>query len=472
MLKPMHLIDYSLLGLYLVLLLVLGFIRRLKKDSSASQMILGGRLLTLPAFVASMVSTWYGGILGVGEYSYLYGVSNWLVFGLPYYVAAFLFALFLAKKARESRLLTIPDRLVQVYGNKTAVVGSIIIYLMTIPAAYILMLGVLAEQLFGWPFWVGITAGSVTSIAYVYMGGFKSVVRTDLFQFALMFAGFVVLFVVLLIDHGGYGFLAKHLPENHLTWHGGRSGWYVATWYVIALATLIEPAFFQRCYAAKSAATARVGILLSIGCWVLFDFLTTSCGLYARAILPDLVDPVSSFPALAKHVLPAGLLGLFALALLATVMSTVDSYSFLAASTFGNDIMRRLGWIAESQVSRYTRVGLVISSTLAIVLALFFRSVVDIWHLFGSIGTPALLVPVFFGFVGRRRLSGTGALVTILMGGGLSAAWYLSAYVSNSGEYWLGLEPIFPGLVVSLLLFLALSRATLSGCDGDRTGLY
>ncbi|UCE25140.1 MAG: hypothetical protein JSU74_03570, partial [Candidatus Zixiibacteriota bacterium] len=75
----MHLVDYLLIAAYLGTLLTLGFLRRLKKDSPASQLIVGGRVLTLPAFVASLVSTWYGGILGVGEYSYLYGLSNWLV---------------------------------------------------------------------------------------------------------------------------------------------------------------------------------------------------------------------------------------------------------------------------------------------------------------------------------------------------------------------------------------------------------
>jgi len=454
----MQTFDYALIIVYVALLLVLGFVKRLGKNSSASQMIVGGRMLTLPALVASLVSTWYGGILGVGEFTYQYGLSNWLVFGLPYYLAAFLFAIFLAKRARQSEVLTIPDRLAQVYDNKTAAAGAVIIYLMTVPAAYVLMLGVLGEQLFGWPFWLGIIAGSAASIVYVYMGGFNSVVRTDLLQFGLMFAGFAVLLVVLVSDYGGVSFLIQNLPEAHTTWHGGNDGWYIGTWYVIALATLIEPAFYQRCYAAKSAAVARRGIFISIACWAFFDFMTTSCGLYARAILPELADPVSSYPALAREVLPAGLLGLFALGLLATVMSTVDSYSFLAASTFGNDIMRRLGNIREDQITRYTRLGLVISSVLAIIWALFFRSVVSIWHAFGSIGTPALLVPVFFAFVGKRRLPPRAALWSIISSGAVSTIWYISKFYSAAEDYWLGLEPIFPGLVVSLGIYLFLAR--------------
>ena len=80
---------------------------------------------------------------------------------LPYYLAAFLFAVFLAKKARQSEALTIPDRLAEAYGDRTAAVGALVIFVMTVPAAYVLMLGTIGEQLFGWPFWVGVVLGTI-----------------------------------------------------------------------------------------------------------------------------------------------------------------------------------------------------------------------------------------------------------------------------------------------------------------------
>jgi solute:Na+ symporter, SSS family len=455
----MNTLDYAIVVVYIVALLALGFFRRVRKTSTPAEVIVGGRLLTLPGFVATLVSTWYGGILGIGEYSYNYGVSNWLVFGLPYYLAAFLFAMFLAKRARRSEVLSVPHRLAQVYDNKTATLAGFIIYFMTIPAAYILMLGVLAQQLFGWPLWLGVLVGAFFSIVYSYIGGFGSVVRTEGLQFVLMFLGFAVLLVVLVTSYGGLDFLTSHLPETHLTWHGGKSGWYIASWYFIALAALIDPAFYQRCCAARTENTARNGILISIACWAVFDFMTTSCGLYARALLPDLADPVASYHVLAVKVLPAGLLGLFALALLATVMSTVDSYAFLAATTLGNDILPRLGLITEAQVSRFTRLGIVASSLLSVLLALFFRSVVDIWHVFGSIGTPALLIPVFVAFVGLRRQTAAWAFRSILAGGAVSLLWFLTQYWVEGGDYLFGWQPIFPGLAASLILWFLSPKA-------------
>lgn len=453
----MHPVDYIIILVYLVIQMYLGLSRRIRPDSTASELIIGGRVLTLPAFVASLVSTYYGGILGVGEYTYKYGISNWLVLGVPYYVAALLFALFLAKKARETELLTIPDRLNQVYGKPAALAGATIVFFMAVPGAYVVMLGVLFQMLFGWPFWVGVLFGTAFSTIYVFAGGFNALIRNDLFQFGLMFLGFAVLLIFLFVTYGGSSFIAAHVPETHLTWHGGRSLWAVAVWYFIALTTLTEPAFFQRCYAAKSPQIAKRGILLSICCWALFDFMTTSCGLYARALLPNLADPVAAYPALANQVLPVGISGLFAVAMLVTVMSTVDSYSFIAASTFSNDLLRRIRPFDEAKITKMTRIGLGISTILALAVGLFFKSAVDIWYLFGSIGAPALVVPVVSSFWGKRRLSGQWAMLSILLSGALSLLWYFSSYW-NAGEYWFGVEPILPGLALSVLIYLLCSR--------------
>ncbi len=450
----MSALDLSLVILYLGGILVVGFLKRSGKEASAVDYIIGGRRLTLPAFVATLVSTWYGGILGIGEYTFRYGISNWLVFGVPYYLAALIFALLLAKKARHTQFLTIPDRLNECYGRQVAGLGALVVFVKTLPAAYILMLGVLCHEFFGLPYYAGILLGTLFSVVYVLLGGFKSVVRTDILQVVLMYLGFGVMFVLLYVKFGGYDLLAAHLPVEHFTWHGGNSGWYVAVWYILALETLVEPSFYQRCYAARSEAIAKRGILISILFWIVFDFLTTSCGLYARALLPAGSDPIASFPALAQMVLPAGLYGFFAVALLATVMSTVDSYSFLAASTLGKDIICDWFGRPKSRINRYTKIGLAVSSLLAVGLALVFDSVVDIWYYLGSIGTPMLLVPLVFSFVGTRRMQPGTAAAAMLAGGLTAALWLLSAGFTAAGGYWFGLEPVFPGIIVSLLIYL------------------
>ncbi|MBI4721052.1 MAG: sodium:solute symporter family protein [Chitinivibrionia bacterium] len=435
--------------IYAAILLAIGLLKPEKRDAESYFVL--GRALTLPAFVATLVSTWYGGILGIGEYSYRYGISNWLVFGVPYYLAAFVFAMFLAKKARQSRYYTIPDLLFRTYGRNVSVVGAFIIFFMTVPGAYVLMLGVLIHELFGISLVLGILIGTLFSVAYTYRGGLGSVVRIDIVQFVLMFLSFMCVVIFLLVRYGGLAVLAERLPATHLTWHGGNRPQYVLVWYVIALATLVEPAFYQRCFAARSEAIARKGVLISILFWIAFDAMTTTTGLFARALLPDLVDPANAFPALAVEILPPALGALLFLGMLVTVHSTVDSYAFISANTLGRDIVWRLRGGGEDDSRRLSAWGLVISGAVAAGFAVWLKSVVDIWHHFGSVGTPALLFPLVSSFSRIPVLRPGGVLAMMICGGGLSLFWLLSPalFPGLGGEYLLGIEPIFPGLILS-----------------------
>src|SRR3970282_1920809 len=114
----------------------------------------------------------------------------------------------------------------------------------------------------------------------------------------------------------------KPPPPEHLKLDGGTSITFIIVWFLIAMWTFADPGFHQRCYAAKNGNVAVKGIIISIFFWFIFDFLTTSTGLYARALLPDIKSPVAAYPLLSGVVLPNGLRGIFYSAMFATIMST------------------------------------------------------------------------------------------------------------------------------------------------------
>ena len=103
-----------------------------------------------------------------------------------------------------------------------------------------------------------------------------------------MFGGFVLLLPIAVSKVGGLGSLRAALPAAMFTALGGQRPGYVIAWYVIALQTLVEPTFFQRCFAAKTPRVARRGLLVSVLFFALFDGLTTFTGMYAHALLPGL----------------------------------------------------------------------------------------------------------------------------------------------------------------------------------------
>ena len=127
-------IDLILIFAYFLAILFLGFRAGRKKPSEAETYLLAGRQLTLTGFVATLVVSWYGGILGIGEYSYQYGISTLLVFGLPYYIFAMIFGALLAGKIREANSITIPDRLYEHFGRKSGIFGSVLIFIISSPA--------------------------------------------------------------------------------------------------------------------------------------------------------------------------------------------------------------------------------------------------------------------------------------------------------------------------------------------------
>lgn len=418
-----------------------------KPTTGAVDYIVAGRRLTLPAFTASLVTTWYGGILGVGEYTWSYGISNWLVFGVPYYLYAGIFAFVLAARARRSEVLTLPDLLENRFGRPAALAGAGVLFVMTAPAAYVLMLGVLVNFATGWPLWVGVVAGTALSVSYVFRGGLRAVVATDMVQFFLMFLAFLVLVPVCVSKFGGWSFLKESLPPGHLQWDGGLGFQAIAVWYFIALSTLVEPAFYQRCYAARTEKTAKWGIIAAIGFWICFDFLTTTAGLYARALIPNLDSPVQAFPALAQLVLPGFWQGMFTVGLLATIMSTVDSYAFIGSITLGRDLIGRWRGLGEEESLPWIRWSLLATAVVAVVLALWAGSVIELWKTLGSIGTPMLLLPLALAHT-RKKVSGKRVLWSMLLSGGVTITWLV---LGGDGP-WLGVEAVFPGLAVSVVI--------------------
>jgi SSS family solute:Na+ symporter len=450
-----HWLDWLVVALYAAAVAALGLAGGRSRGSD--DFLLAGRSLTVPAFVAALVSTWYGGILGVGEFSYLYGLVNWVVFGVPYYIFAAVFALFFARRVRESAVYSIPDTLSRAFGRRIGAIGAAAVFFISTPAPYILMQTVLLQVVTGWPTAVCMPAGIALSLLYQLRGGFRSVVRVDLLHFTLMFAGFGMLVAILAARYGGWHTLAAALPPAHLTPLGGRSWQYALVWFFIALWTIVSPQFHQFTLSARTPSVARRGIAVSIGFWMLFDGLTTAAGLYARVLLPQLGNPVMAYPLLADAVLPAVAKGLFFVAMLATVLSTTDGLTLISAVTVGRDMLARN---ADADLTRSTRVGIGLTIAVGAAAALAIPSVIRLWYVVGTLFIPVLLLPVVSAYYPRLRVGRTWTAAAMLSGFLASFAAFLAGVAASGADapsYPLGIEPFYLGVASSAACY-ALGR--------------
>jgi len=453
----LHYWDIFCLGIYFALLIFIGFRAFRKTDiSSQTDFLLGNRALTLPAFVATLVTTWYGGILGIGEFTYRFGISTWVVMGLPYYLFAAVFAYLVAAKIRNAGQYTIADLFYKNYGKTVGLIGSLFLLFMTSPAPYVLMVALLLQVIFGWSFIVSLLVGITISTVYVFFGGFRSVVQTDKLQFVLIYSGFILILIFLFNEYGGPSFLFKTMPDLHLSWHGGNTFQYIIVWFFLASWTFIDPGFYQRCAAAKTTAVARKGILVSIGFWFIFDILTITTGLYAAVILND-INPVMAYPLLADKLLPPVIKGLFFTALLAVIMSTVDSFSLLSAITFGRDIAWRWMDSNTDRINRYTRWGLFLTAISSLILCYLFPSVIELWYVIGSLFIPPMFLPLLSIYFPKLKLPGRYILSVMLVSFTISLVSFLWGQVHQVNDlpvYIFQIQPFFPGFIVSILMFL------------------
>jgi len=446
-------LDLIIIFSFFGIVLLIGFLSGWKDNKSADGYLLSGRKVGLFLFILTNVSTWYGGILGVGEFTYRYGILSWVTQGLPYYFFAILFAIFFASKIRNSSLFTIPDKLEEIYGKKVSLLSAVIIFILVSPAPYLLMVGNLLSLIFNINIFWGLLAGIILSASYLFVGGYKSDLLTDAFQFFVMFGGFIVIIYFSFSDFGGAEYLITNLPKTHLEFTGGSSVVYVTVWFLIALWTFTDPGFHQRCYAAKDGNTAKWGIIISVFLWLVFDFLTNTTGLFARAAIPNLDNPVLAFPIYAEKILSSGFKGIFYAALFATIISTLNSFLFLSATTFGRDFMFKLNKEKdELNLKFYTRIGLAVSSIVAVVISLLFTSVIEIWYMIGSICIPGIILLIFGAYYEKFRVSNKTAFYEIIISIAASLIWLLIRPEFGGIKYVGEIEPMIIGLAAACVI--------------------
>ncbi len=461
----MHYLDILVLGVYATALVIIGFLRSGSSRSNPEEYLLMGRRLSLPGFIATLVTTWYGGILGLGENTYLYGVQTWFIFALPYYIFGLIFALLLAKRISIAKFISIPDHFHHYYGRSAGIVSALFILVLASPAPYILSIGILLQTFLDISLGWALILALGTSMIYIWTGGFGAIIRTDIFQFILMYGGFIILLGFAWGEYGSPISIISQLPETHIDPSGGMSVQYILVWFFIAMWTFVDPGFYQRCAAANSPVTAKKGILISLLFWFIFDLLTITTGLYAKFAL-EISAPLFAFPLLGMEILPPIIFGLFIVGILATIMSTVDSLGFISAITFGRDIMWRIQVADAGKTPDIDRTmtpmvqkGLFVMAFLALALAVTIPSVVRLWYMMGSIIVPGLLLPFLMTFR-THHINSVNIIQLMTLPVMITIIWFIMGNLTDG--YPFGLEPFYPGLLTSLFIF------SFSGLNGSR----
>lgn len=439
--------DYLVLALMAAGILSLGFSARLRENTTL-QLIAAGRNLTLPLFVATLVTTWYGGILGVGEAFDWYGIATWVLIGMPYYIFGAAYALFLAPKVRAEAAISLPERFEQRFGKTTAILGALILLVLGAPGTHILMLGTLLHMLTGMDFVPAVLLGALGGTLFLYRGGLLADARSNLLAFTMMYTSFGLILLLSIVQFGAPNLEA--LPETHRAWDAGKGALYVLGWVLVGSWTFVDPGFHQRVAAARSPETSRRGVLVSVGFWMLFDLLSIGTAWYAFQEMGAGLG-TALFPAYADRILPPGAKGLFFAGVFGVIVSAMVGYTLVTGGTIGRDLLGRLAGTEERRVL-FTRLGIGLATLVGIALALGLQSVVAIWWDVANVAIPGLLIPTVAAYVPRWRLCGVTATAALVLGSGGALLWYLlqrEGLVASADKG--GVLPMYVGFACSVV---------------------
>lgn len=440
-------IPQLLVIIFFIILLSVGF--KAKSNNNLKEFAYSGRKVTAPALIATLVTTWYGGINEIGVEVIYNGIVTWVYFGLFYYIAAMLYAYAIAPKIINKNFRSIPVTILHAYGKIPALISLFTLLLYLIPAAYILILGQILSEIFNIELIYSIFIGAIFSTAYTLKGGFSSILKTDKIQFIFMFVGFLLLFSSLFLsDNFGIKSLTSlynRMPDLFAI--PGNAPWsYIIMFSFLSLLTFLDPSFHQRTFSGKDIKTVQRSISFAVLFWLIFDLMTITSALFYIEIAFingfNIYETSSPYIDLAKIVFINNpfFMGIFFISILSVVMSTIDSYTFLSSITLKYDLNTIFNKKTNIQNIKTTIIYVVIIS---LFLSLVFDRALYYWYYFGSY----VLVTTFFPLISTlfdkninyvKEMMCTALFITI--------CWDVMIYLNISS-----IPSIYIGLCVNFL---------------------
>ncbi|WP_035987375.1 sodium:solute symporter family transporter [Leptolyngbya sp. KIOST-1] len=423
-------LDLGILVAYVIGVLAIGFWVGRKKEDQES-FFLGGRgshwfLIGFALMAANLSGTSYVGLAGAG---YEDGISVWNYEWMATLVLCF-FAVFILPYYLHSKISTMPEFLEKRYDARSRLLfsGFSIFTAMFIDSAGAMYAGAITLQLL-FPdiglFWLIVAIATLGGI-YVLLGGLSAVMVTDTIQGILLLTAGGLIFFVAFSELGSWqavvdaappdGFTVfKPADDDFLPWPGVFTGvLWLGIYYWITNHVVV-----QKVLSARNVNDGRWGALFCGLMQLPLLFLLILPGTMGRALYPDLPDPDMVWPAMAFDLLPVGLRGLVLAALVAALMSTLDSALNGTSSLVTNDFVRKLRpGASERRLLYYGRITIAVLMVLAVIWApqiANFPTIVEYFQSFlGHITMP--VVTVFLGGLFWRRATRDAAFYTLAVG--------------------------------------------------------
>jgi sodium/proline symporter len=458
-------------GLYMVGMVAIGVYFYLKTDD-LSDYVLGGRglgpVVTALSAGASDMSGWL--LLGLPGMMFSQGVvGSWIAVGLT--IGAFLNWHYVAKPLRHytqhlDDAITIPDYFSNRFedkGNVLRVITALVILVFyTLYTSSGLVGGAkLFEATFDLSYSSALIIGSVIIVSYTFLGGYNAVSWTDLIQGILMMLALIVTPLVVIFELGGLGAsvdAVRTIDLENLNILRGASFIGVVSLLAWGLGYFGQPHILVRFMSIRNK--EEVGAAKGIGMsWMIISVIgslaTGFFGLaYVTANNVNLEDSEKIFITLSQLIFNPWIAGFLLAAILAAIMSTIDSQLLVSSSVLTRDLYHAL-WRKEATNAELVWVGRATVILIAVIAwyistdrnSSVLQLVSYAWAGFGAAFGPLIVLSLY-----NKNITKHGAVA-----GMVSGALTVIVWKQLEGGIF-DLYEILPGCLVASVCILIFSR--------------
>ena len=460
----MHLIDYIIFSLYLVLVIGIGLICRGKKHSVKEFFLAGRSMGWFPVGISIMITSFSAinfnsfptEVIGYG----FYVVTSIPIFLLVAFPITKIFLPFYYKIESASAYAFLENRFNL---NVRCLASGLFIFWRLLWMSVILYsTAQILSMITGFNLVVVITVCGIVATAYTAFGGIRAVIWTDVAQFFVLFGGiiFAIIFTVLQIDNGISGAFTSGIdgglfkpfypfdsqyfsldPSIRMSFWSIVIGVFVA--FLIRYGA--DQMVIQRYFTTKSLKAAKTGFWLNIICAMFLISLLAVFGvvIYAYAVDSNIINSGDNLVNPLKHMallirsFKYGGCGLLAAGLIAATMSSIDSGINACTAAYFCDFHQKFNpEIGEENKSwRFSVILSVVLGVFSIVMALGCNYIlgsqksvfVIVNKVINGLGSPLLAIILLAIF--SKKIKPTSVFIGGIIGVGVSI--FTIVYIDN-----------------------------------------
>ncbi|MEH1013971.1 sodium:solute symporter family protein [Micromonospora sp. CPCC 206060] len=343
----MNALDYTILALYFVTVLGVGFAAR-RAIRTSVDFFLSGR--SLPAWVTGLafVSANLGAleIIGMAANGAQYGMMTLHYYWIGAVPAMVFLGIVMMPFYYGSRVRSVPEYLRLRFNRPTHLLNAVsfAVAQVLIAGVNLYALALIMQALLGWPLGVAVVVGAAIVLTYITIGGLSGAIYNEVLQFFVIVAGLIPITVLGLAKVGGVGGLMDAVRDSRLgeaglhTWAdtGGSANPLGAHWIgiVFGLGFVLSFGYWttnfaevQRALSARNMSAARRTPIIAAYPKLLIPAVTVIPGLIALVTVEGLgaesgdLQYNNAVPLLMRDLLPNGVLGVAVTGLLASFMA-------------------------------------------------------------------------------------------------------------------------------------------------------